>query len=264
MHSLAPPSLVHKTAPRTHTRHPIPRWEGDAGADFKLYGFSHKLPLLAAFVFRSLARLRVDPERFPRVKEALLRSVRAAAARGTAARPLHVMAQWLTPSSCAACPAPLLHVWLPRTMAPSRNRTAPPFPQYRNVNMSPSRHATYQRLLALKPCFWHADRVAAELAGVEAREVQVFLPALLQGLHVEALLHGNIAAGEAADLARRLHAELGGAAVPADARPPQRCVQLPQGCSLLHRRALLAAPHAAALRRCRASLRWALACAAPH
>jgi secreted Zn-dependent insulinase-like peptidase len=47
--------------------------------DFKLYGFSHKLPALAAFVFASLAQLQVLPERFVRVKEALLRSVSTAA-----------------------------------------------------------------------------------------------------------------------------------------------------------------------------------------
>lgn len=51
------------------------RWEGGAGLDFKLFGFSQKLPLLAAFVFRSLTRLQVLPERFSRVKEALLRNV---------------------------------------------------------------------------------------------------------------------------------------------------------------------------------------------
>ena len=32
-------------------------------------------------------------------------------------------------------------------------------PQYRNVNMSPSKHASYLRLLALKSCFWQADEV---------------------------------------------------------------------------------------------------------
>ena len=51
------------------------RWEGAPGMDFKLYGFSDKLPLLAVFVFRSLAQLHVAPARFTRVKEALLRNV---------------------------------------------------------------------------------------------------------------------------------------------------------------------------------------------
>lgn len=52
------------------------RWEGGAGIDFKLHGFSHKLPLLAAYVFASLAGLEVQAEAFARVKEQLLRNVR--------------------------------------------------------------------------------------------------------------------------------------------------------------------------------------------
>ena len=46
-------------------------------------------------------------------------------------------------------------------------------PQYRNVNMSPAKHATYQRLLALKNCFWHAEAVLAELEGLQLGDVQV-------------------------------------------------------------------------------------------
>lgn len=45
--------------------------------------------------------------------------------------------------------------------------------QYRNVNMSPAKHATYQRLLALKNCFWHADTVLAELEQLQLADVQV-------------------------------------------------------------------------------------------
>lgn len=65
--------------------------------------------------------------------------------------------------------------------------------------------------------------------------LQAFLPSLLEGLCIEALLHGNLDAAEAAELARSVHAALGGAAVPADSRPAERCVQLPKGCRLLHR-----------------------------
>ena len=62
-----------------------------------------------------------------------------------------------------------------------------------------------------------------------------FLPALLAGLHIEALLHGNIAASEAEALARRLHVTLGGASLAASTRPAERCVQLPKGCTMLNR-----------------------------
>lgn len=65
--------------------------------------------------------------------------------------------------------------------------------------------------------------------------VQAFLPTLLEGLCIETLLHGNMDSGEAAELAHSVHAALGGATVPADARPAERCVQLAKGCSMLHR-----------------------------
>ncbi|KAL4440115.1 hypothetical protein ABPG75_003116 [Micractinium tetrahymenae] len=155
-------------------------WEGAAGLDLKLHGFSHKLPALAQFIARSLAGLEVKAEPFARVKEALLRN-------------------------------------------------------YRNVNMSVSKHATYQRLLALKDRFWHADEVLPELEGLQPGDVQSFLPTMLSELHIEALLHGNITAQEAEALAQQLHSALGGSQLAADARPPERCVQLPKGCNMLHR-----------------------------
>ena len=140
----------------------------------------------------------------------------------------------------------------------------PPLPgvQYRNVNMNPAKHATYQRLLALKECFWHADlvsrwavpppcgrvlaapvnaaarsclQVLVELEGLVSDDVSAFLPVLLSGLHIEVLLHGNIAAAEAEQLARQLHTTLGGTSLAADARPVERCRQLPKGCSMLNR-----------------------------
>jgi secreted Zn-dependent insulinase-like peptidase len=80
-------------------------------------------------------------------------------------------------------------------------------------------------------------QVLPELEAVSPADVESFLPSLLRSLHVEALLHGNIAAQEAAELARKLHATLGQPLVAADARPAERCVQLPKGCNLLHRRA---------------------------
>eukprot|EP00887_Chlorella_sp_A99_P000580 scaffold17.g580.t1 len=53
-------------------------FEGRAGLDFKIDGFSHKLPLLVEFIFASLARLgpTLTPDAFARVKEALERSYR--------------------------------------------------------------------------------------------------------------------------------------------------------------------------------------------
>lgn len=62
----------------------------------------------------------------------------------------------------------------PLNTNPYTRHCRPPQPlQYRNVNMSPAKHATYQRLLALKSCFWHADDVLQELEVFEPADVQV-------------------------------------------------------------------------------------------
>lgn len=47
--------------------------EGRQGIDFKVEGFSQKLPLLCSFIFQTLAKLHVDEDSFQRVQEALLR-----------------------------------------------------------------------------------------------------------------------------------------------------------------------------------------------
>jgi secreted Zn-dependent insulinase-like peptidase len=62
----------------------------------KLDGFSHKLPVLARFVFDTLAGLQVEADAFSRVQETLVRQVRrarpTAQPRGLRCRMLRV--QW--------------------------------------------------------------------------------------------------------------------------------------------------------------------------
>ncbi len=62
---------AHPPCPAPHPRPP-------AGLDLKVDGFSQKLPLLCRFIFETLAGLAPDEDAFQRVKEALLRQVRAA------------------------------------------------------------------------------------------------------------------------------------------------------------------------------------------
>lgn len=146
------------------------RWEGAAGLDLKLHGFSHKLPALARFIATSLAGLRVEPEAFARVKEALLRNVRVkrnhanAAGAGSSQATLTCSRRFLKPPCL-----PWFTLFKP-------GHTSPPLPgpmQYRNVNMNVGKHATYQRLLALKDRFWHADEVLPELEKLQPGDVQV-------------------------------------------------------------------------------------------
>lgn len=47
--------------------------EGLAGVEIKVDGFSHKLPLLVDYIFQQLVSLKVDPAKFDRVREGLVR-----------------------------------------------------------------------------------------------------------------------------------------------------------------------------------------------
>ena len=52
----------------------IQMWpEGLAGIEIKVDGFSHKLPLLVNYIFQQLVTLKVQPDRFERLREGLVR-----------------------------------------------------------------------------------------------------------------------------------------------------------------------------------------------
>jgi len=53
-------------------------FEGHQGIDIKVEGFSHKLPLLATFIFKTIAALQFTDEDFTRIHEQLVRSYRNA------------------------------------------------------------------------------------------------------------------------------------------------------------------------------------------
>ena len=217
-----------------------------AGIDFKIDGFSHKLPVLTEFIFRTLAGLAPSGDAFARVKESVLRQVRRDRCTG----------RCLPHQVQARC---LLLI-----------RSGPPSLQYRNANMKPHKHASYLRLAALKDLFWSAEDIlkvrAQQLRGthrawadvhhpqiyatrsppalpacpqemeqLSREDLAAFLPRLLADLHVEALLHGNIRAADAEQLARQVHSALGGSSLAAEARPVECSLELPAGGSLLHR-----------------------------
>lgn len=94
------------------------RWEGSAGIDLKLHGFSHKLPLLAAYVFKTLASLAPPAEAFARVKEQLTRSV--SVCEGGSGSPVHLIARLpRPPPSSIATRSPNCTALRPRSTATS-------------------------------------------------------------------------------------------------------------------------------------------------
>lgn len=62
--------------------------------------------------------------------------------------------------------------------------------------------------------------------------MEAHLTAVLAGTHLEALLHGNLTAGQARGVVDGARAALGGSALPASKRPIDRAVQLPVGSTL--------------------------------
>lgn len=154
-----------------------------AGIDIKIDGFSHKLPLLCRFVFTTLAGLAPDEDAFLRVKEALLRQVRAGGVAlgrwsGRKAAEREPTCSVTVASRLPGCTVPrhpccamAPSYSLPRlalTCCPLPRPAAPSLLQYRNVNMKGLKHATYLRLMALKDLMWPAEAVQEVCCGVRA------------------------------------------------------------------------------------------------
>ena len=109
------------------------------------------------------------------------------------------------------------------------SRGKQPLPRRRHSN---TWHAAFTLPLVRAACL-------QELEGLCCEDVQRYLPAFLSSLHIEALVHGNVLAQGALELGLGVRGALLGAAgaqpLAADARPVDRCLQLPRPCSLLHR-----------------------------
>ncbi|GAB4823775.1 hypothetical protein N2152v2_010821 [Parachlorella kessleri] len=189
-------------------------FEGSQGLDVKVDGFSHKLPLLCEYIFQTLAGLRPDEDSFQRVREALVRQYHNANMKG------------------------LKHASYLRLMTLKDVFWAVE-PVLQAGDWGRERHSLVQLI----------SQALGELEGLGREDVRRYLPALLSSLHLEAFLHGNIRQGDAVTLGRAVRAALlagaaaagngsgdggggervaAGGLLAADARPVDRCVQLPR------------------------------------
>ena len=110
--------------------------------------------------------------------------------------------------------------------------------QYANSNLKPLKHATWLRLRTLRHGMWGVDAVQKEVQAAEYKDVIDHLTFTLLNpvkVHAEALVMGNVTAGDADALLRDITALLGHPHLPADERVRDAGVILPSGSQLLHR-----------------------------
>jgi len=66
--------------------------------------------------------------------------------------------------------------------------------KYKNWQMdSPHQHAMYYGSLLTQETLWHNSDKLKALEFIEFEQVRAFLPVLLASLHVEGIVHGNVA-----------------------------------------------------------------------
>ncbi|MEW5302568.1 MAG: hypothetical protein WDW38_002287 [Sanguina aurantia] len=106
--------------------------------------------------------------------------------------------------------------------------------KYRNMNMTVSRHANYNRLYSLCTHSWHCDAILPQLELLQPGDIAPFVASILAACHVEALLHGNMTADEGVALASQVCTILGpGCKLAASARESECCIELPAGPPLV-------------------------------
>eukprot|EP00873_Tetraselmis_striata_P042477 jgi/Tetstr1/462741/TSEL_000701.t1 len=107
--------------------------------------------------------------------------------------------------------------------------------QLRNAHMKPGKAASYARLYSLRGVMWHTDAQLAALDDLGVGDMQGALPLLLEELHVEMLLHGNMDAAEAQALGSNIHRLLGNKQLLDAQRRAERVVMLGKGTGRVFR-----------------------------
>ena len=105
----------------------------------------------------------------------------------------------------------------------------------RNSLFSPGRHASFNRLLCLRPAASHVDDVLEALEAVSYDDVEQFRHHLIAHVHCEVLAHGNVGEGEAVAFVKEVRALFPRPGLPAEAIPRERVIGLESGVAYLHR-----------------------------
>nr|KAJ3423186.1 Insulinase (Peptidase M16) [Polyrhizophydium stewartii] len=109
---------------------------------------------------------------------------------------------------------------------------------YKNFAIeAPHSHAIYYiTLITQQRLFTHAEKLAV-LGDITAADVQAFAPKLIERLHIQALVHGNVSKERAIELGNILVSQLAPAELAERERfPSVRTRIMPQGSSIIHQR----------------------------
>ncbi|KAL2919739.1 metalloprotease [Polyrhizophydium stewartii] len=109
---------------------------------------------------------------------------------------------------------------------------------YKNFEIEPSRTQARSFLYLLTEEYRHTQtEKLAVLNGITAADVQAFAPKLIERLHIQALVHGNVSKERAIELGNILVSQLAPAELAERERfPSVRTRIMPQGSSIIHQR----------------------------
>ncbi|KAI1314496.1 Insulinase (Peptidase M16) [Mortierella claussenii] len=108
---------------------------------------------------------------------------------------------------------------------------------YKNFKLeAPHQHAMYYMSYLTQEKLWTQDEKLAELKDLTPQDIQAFYPALLSRLHIEGLIHGNMAAAEALRAGSIIEEGLSPKPLVPSELLSQRSHLLPENCKTVYKR----------------------------
>ncbi|CAI5526406.1 unnamed protein product [Closterium sp. Naga37s-1] len=220
-----PPPLVQASVAKLDTVMAVQGFK----IEIRITGFSHKLPTLAARIFRHISTFRAAADRFSALKEE-----RCRAYRNALLKPLKHSAYlrllllrnpaWTIPdklSALTACEVDDLNAFLPTLFS----RVS--FVRGYTILIG------FCSLLLLRTPAWTIPDKLSALSACEVDDLNEFLRVQFSRTCIEMLIHGNATEEDALALASAVTDTLPVPSPPLLDLPSERCLQLPRGKSLL-------------------------------
>jgi insulysin len=108
---------------------------------------------------------------------------------------------------------------------------------YKNFKLeAPHQHAMYYMSYLTQEKLWTQEEKLAELKDLTPADIQAFYPALLARLHIEGLVHGNMAAEDALRAGTIIEEELAPKSLVPSELLSQRSHILPENCKAVYKR----------------------------
>jgi len=108
---------------------------------------------------------------------------------------------------------------------------------YKNFLLeAPHQHAMYYMSYLTQEKLWTQEEKLAELKDLTPADIEAFYPVLLSRLHIEGLVHGNMAAADALKAGSIIEEGLRSKALVPSELLSQRCHLLPEHCKAVYKR----------------------------